>query len=159
MIIEGKILNIKIVWIGNYLLFYWFCLLACFEFMFSNENHLVPVSIAVNNIAENRGELYIAVYSTKESYKQEKPDYSFIGAGEEESLVWETFLPEGRYLVAVFQDLNGNKKLDTKLFGIPKEPVALTGWDGKGIPKGWEEQSFNIKAGNPVDIILNLVFY
>lgn len=121
-------------------------LLTCFEFMFSNENHLVPVSIAVNNIAENRGELYIAVYSTKESYKQEKPDYSFIGAGEEESLVWETFLPEGRYLVAVFQDLNGNKKLDTKLFGIPKEPVALTGWDGKGIPKGWEEQSFNIKA-------------
>lgn len=134
-------------------------LLTCFEFMFSNENHLVPVSIAVNNIAENRGELYIAVYSVKESYKQEKPDYSFIGRVSEKSLVRETLLPEGDYLIAVFQDLNGNKELDTKLFGIPNEPVALSGWNGKGFPKGWKEQSFNIKAGNPVDIILNLVFY
>ena len=140
-----------------------FCLMpvlfTLFGLVFSQENPLIPVSIAVNSIAKGKGNVYIAVYSTKESYKQEKPDYSFIGAGEEESLVWETFLPEGRYLVAVFQDLNGNKKLDTKLFGIPNEPVALSGWNGKGFPKGWKEQSFNIKAGNPVDIILNLVFY
>lgn len=134
-------------------------LLTCFGFVFSQENHLIPVSITVNGITEGKGNVYIAVYSTKESYKQEKPDYSFIGAGEEESLVWETFLPEGKYLVAVFQDLNGNKKLDTKLFGIPKEPVALTGWDGKGIPKGWEGQSFVIKDGNPVDIVLTLSLY
>lgn len=134
-------------------------LYGCFGFLFSQENLLVPVNIVINNIGVGKGDIYIALYCTKEAYKQERPDYSFIGSGDKGILEWKTALPEGEYLIAVFQDLNGNKKLDTKLFGIPKEPVALSGWDGKGIPKGWEEQHFILKGGNPVDIDLTLSLF
>ena len=35
-------------------------------------------------------------------------------------------LAPGRYAVSVYQDVNGNKKLDSGLFGIPKEPVGAS---------------------------------
>lgn len=35
-------------------------------------------------------------------------------------------IPKGTYAIALFQDLNGNTKLDTNLFGIPKEPYAFS---------------------------------
>ncbi|MFC7333517.1 DUF2141 domain-containing protein [Rhodocista pekingensis] len=35
-------------------------------------------------------------------------------------------LPPGRYLIRVIQDLNGNARLDTGLFGIPREPFGFS---------------------------------
>jgi uncharacterized protein (DUF2141 family) len=35
-------------------------------------------------------------------------------------------LPYGKYAVSVFQDINGNEKLDKGLFGIPAEPFAFS---------------------------------
>lgn len=35
-------------------------------------------------------------------------------------------LAYGEYVVAVFQDLNGNGKLDTGLVGFPKEPYCFS---------------------------------
>ena len=35
-------------------------------------------------------------------------------------------LPPGRYAVTVYQDLNGNKKLDKNLMGIPQEPAGAS---------------------------------
>ena len=35
-------------------------------------------------------------------------------------------LPGGKYVLALFQDVNDNGKLDTNLFGIPKEPYAFS---------------------------------
>ena len=35
-------------------------------------------------------------------------------------------LPKGKYAVAIFQDENKNGKMDTDIFGIPKEPYAFS---------------------------------
>lgn len=35
-------------------------------------------------------------------------------------------VPYGDYAIAIFQDVNGNGKLDTGLFGIPSEPFAFS---------------------------------
>lgn len=36
-------------------------------------------------------------------------------------------LPPGRYLLAVYQDANGNEKLDANLFGVPVEAYGFGG--------------------------------
>lgn len=36
-------------------------------------------------------------------------------------------LPPGRYLLAVYQDANGNEKLDANLFGVPLEAYGFGG--------------------------------
>ena len=35
-------------------------------------------------------------------------------------------VPAGEYALAIYQDLNGNKKLDTNIVGFPKEPFGFT---------------------------------
>lgn len=35
-------------------------------------------------------------------------------------------VPAGRYAISVLHDLNGNRKVDTNLFGIPKEGWAVS---------------------------------
>ena len=38
----------------------------------------------------------------------------------------ETDLPPGKYAVSVYEDLNGNHRLDRNMFGIPREPVGVS---------------------------------
>ena len=40
-------------------------------------------------------------------------------------LTWAD-IPAGEYALAIYQDLNSNKKLDTNLVGYPKEPFGFT---------------------------------
>lgn len=35
-------------------------------------------------------------------------------------------IPSGKYVIALFQDVNDNGKLDTNFLGIPKEPYAFS---------------------------------
>jgi len=48
----------------------------------------------------------------------------------------EVVLPVGEYLVAAFQDTNNNGRLDTNIFGVPRESAGLTNYTG-GIPRGF----------------------
>ncbi|MEM1118861.1 MAG: DUF2141 domain-containing protein [Bacteroidota bacterium] len=46
-----------------------------------------------------------------------------------------TDIPNGKYAVSAFQDLNNNKKLDANFIGIPKEPVGAYNQNSMGKPK------------------------
>lgn len=37
--------------------------------------------------------------------------------------------------VSIFHDRDGSGTMQKNLLGIPREPVALTGWNGKGRPR------------------------
>ena len=68
-------------------------------------------------------------------------------------------LAPGRYAVTVIHDENNNKKLDTNLFGIPKE-----GWGTSRNPRPrtraprWSESSFALKTGSTRDVAISLVY-
>lgn len=47
-------------------------------------------------------------------------------------------LSYGEYAVAIFHDINDNGKLDTNLFGVPKEPYAFSNSAGTK----WKKPSF-----------------
>ena len=68
-------------------------------------------------------------------------------------------LPPGQYAVAVVHDENDNAKLDTNLFGIPRE-----GWGTSRNPRPktraprWSESSFAVEAGQTVTQRIQLVY-
>ena len=68
-------------------------------------------------------------------------------------------LSPGRYAVTVIHDENDNIKLDTNLFGIPKE-----GWGTSRNPRPrtraprWSESSFTLEAGPRRDISITLLY-
>jgi acyl-CoA reductase-like NAD-dependent aldehyde dehydrogenase/uncharacterized protein (DUF2141 family) len=55
----------------------------------------------------------------------------------------ETDLPPGTYAASVYEDLNGNQRLDHNLIGIPKEPVGVSGKpSGRFGPPRFDDCSF-----------------
>jgi uncharacterized protein (DUF2141 family) len=78
------------------------------------------LSIQVDNTVPGNGTLMVGVYNDEESY----PNIQFRGekaiVTDEVTIINITDLPQGVYAVAVYQDKNGNEKLD-KFLGIPTE--------------------------------------
>ena len=57
----------------------------------------------------------------------------------------EADLPPGTYAVSVYEDINGNQKLDRNLIGIPKEPVGVSGNPSKHFgPPRFDDCSFRL---------------
>ncbi|MBX2875389.1 MAG: DUF2141 domain-containing protein [Saprospiraceae bacterium] len=64
-------------------------------------------------------------------------------------------LPSGKYVLALFQDVNDNGKLDTNFLGIPKEPYAFSRspkvkWRA---PK-YEEVVFDLQESQDLKLVL-----
>lgn len=97
-----------------------------------------------------KGDIYIRVITREEFEKDENGDIKarIKPTAEEEKAGAVGFafadVPEGAYAIQVFQDVNGNGKMDTGFFG-PKEPW---GTYRHARPKfrapKWEEMAFDV---------------
>jgi uncharacterized protein (DUF2141 family) len=95
------------------------------------------ITLEINGVTVQGGLVYVAVYSDENDYKAEKPFIRFILDPVNSTLTRGLELPNGEYVVTIFQDVNSNGELDTNFFGIPKEPVGITNYNGRGIPGGF----------------------
>lgn len=98
--------------------------------LFSQEtNHKPSIVVKLENIRNNKGLIAINIFSSKDGFPS---DYK-------KSLISETFeinklkneyiikdVPPGTYGVSVLHDENSNLKLDTNIFGVPKEGYAVS---------------------------------
>lgn len=128
-----------------------FLLLISFN-LFAQE---FKVNLQINNVKQNKGKIFIAVYNKSESYKKQIPDIPIIIEAKSNSLSIDIDIPKGDYVFSVFQDINNNNKLDTNLVGMPKEPVGISNFDGKGIPGSFKK--LNIKIEKDTKIVINLI--
>lgn len=98
-----------------------FCL-ACTKSMAQNKLH-----ITVTNL-EKTGTVYIAIYNKPDYFGNPRKAMRKIISNPEKSSLTATAenLPEGDYAIAVYQDINDNKKIDKNLLGIPTEPFAFS---------------------------------
>jgi uncharacterized protein (DUF2141 family) len=104
-----------------------FLLTACW---FLSVNPVPPalptLTINVQNLRQQTGRVCVAVYASGEGFPGGKPkELRRVPVKGEQQQISFTVEP-GDYAVAVFQDLNDNGKLDTRLFGIPKEPYGFS---------------------------------
>ena len=66
-------------------------------------------------------------------------------------------MPSGRYAIAVHHDENGNRRMDTRAFGLPRE-----GWGASGDPRPklraprFEEAAFDLSG--PMRIAIRLTY-
>ena len=77
------------------------------------------LTIEVCDIEKVEGHLYVAIYNSEETFMK-KPLTAFRIDVKDTSLsIPCQGLPTGTYAISLFQDENGNGKLDTAVFGIP----------------------------------------
>jgi len=96
-----------------------FVFLTC---LFANSAIAASLMVTVESIAESRGQLYLSLFDSKEAFGKEQMANKVENATKGQMKFEFTDLADGDYAVMVYQDLNGNEKLDTNLIGLPKEP-------------------------------------
>ena len=106
------------------------------------------ITIELKNIFSGEGKVYIAIYNSEYNYKNDIQLKSYIMDSTDTVLEIKDKLPEGYYVISVFQDLNNNGKLDFNLLGIPREPIGLSNYNGMGIPGGYEKLKVKVLEEN-----------
>jgi len=114
------------------------------------------ITIETNNIVINGGIVYIGIFSNAESFRKEEPEFLFELEAANTTIFQELLLPNGEYVITAIQDANNNKKLDFGLFGIPRELVGISNFNGRGFPsRNFERQKILVDK-TMKRIIINL---
>ena len=85
------------------------------------------VEITFSDMSELSGELYIAAYNSEAAFNSKQALQSqIVSVYKQDQKAVLADLPAGEYSVMVFQDLDGNHKLNTNMLGIPTEPYGFS---------------------------------
>ena len=115
------------------------------------------IDVVVKGIPEKRGKLYVELYDRAGYFRYERVLNERIepvtGATMKVRL---EHVPRGRYVVAVSQDANENRLLDTGLFGVPTEAYGFSR-DARGTfgPPDFDEGAFDFD-GKTASLTVNL---
>lgn len=56
-----------------------------------------------------------------------------------ETLLIPVSLSAGGYVISMYQDSNGNGRLDSNFLGIPREPFGFSNYNGKSAPGSFDK--------------------
>jgi uncharacterized protein (DUF2141 family) len=114
----------------------------CFTALTFAQQGTLNISIEKNNTLE--GEIYIGIFTEENFLMQPLLSSKTEMKDNIASAVFEN-LDYGIYAVSVFQDVNGNQKLDTDEYGRPTEPWVISGASSSMMPI-WIESKFEFKS-------------
>jgi uncharacterized protein (DUF2141 family) len=110
------------------------------------QNNTKSIVLEIQNVTINGGTLHISVCASEAAYKNSRPDLLFEFSPLNNTVRQEINVPVGESVILVYQDTNNNGKSDTGFFGIPKEPVGISNWNGSGPPGNFKKHKININA-------------
>lgn len=119
------------------------------------------LSVAIAKFKNDKGTAVVSLFKGEEGFPK-FPDKAFkrmtVQIVNRQAAAAFTNLPPGEYAVSVYHDENGNKKLDTNFFGIPKEGVGSSN-NAKGHfgPPKYTAAKFKFNGDNQT-ITINIVY-
>lgn len=118
------------------------------------------VQIIVSGISKAQGgQLSVGIF-TKENFPVIGKEVKEIKATVTDSVMQITFkdIPPGEYGMAVYQDIDNDKKLKTNMIGMPQEPIGFSN-DARIVlgPPSFKKAAVKVEAGKTtiVRIILH----
>ena len=138
------------------------CILWLMSVSLSASAELAQLEITVTDITKSNGTVLAAIVNDPGNWLKSDKDqppfrdasYPVTGTGSA-TIIFED-LPPGTYAVSIFQDLNGNAKLDTNFIGYPKEPFGFSAPMGKFGPPKFDAASITVTSGKTsIEIELN----
>lgn len=115
------------------------------------------LTVKVVGVEPGRGHVNVSLFEGPETYMDQPLQQRRQPAGDSESVeVSIEDLAPGNYAVSVFYDQDDDGEMDTRMFGIPKEPVGFSN-DPRGRfgPPKWEDSQFTMDGD--LQITVNLV--
>lgn len=103
--------------------------------------------ITINNLKSNKGKVLFALYSSEDSYLNEKKAVKLKVCliKNNKAIIKMNGLSFGNYAFAFYHDSNNNSKLDKNIFGIPKEDYGFSN-DARGTfgPPSFKASKFKL---------------
>jgi uncharacterized protein (DUF2141 family) len=125
-----------------------------------NAEPTAKLTVVVNGIRHQKGQICMRVYASEKGFPMS--DTSEVQSGctrvTGKSITKHFYgLKRGTYAVAVVDDQNGNQKLDSDFFGIPKEGFGISNNPTVSIQTGtpkFNKSSFAVSKNTTVNITL-----
>ena len=132
--------------------------IVCGIFLFAEETaEEKKLTVEITNVTSEEGQIILAIYNSSENYDKRIAFQEVKVKPEIDTVIFETNVPDGEYLVMLVHDINNNGKLDTSFIGMPKEPVGLSNYDGKGIPGKFKKHKFSVNENTEIIIPLKKI--
>lgn len=120
------------------------------------------LKIVITNPRSQDGRLLLSMHNKKEGFPGDTAHSILTRALKitGDTLEFEFIkLPYGEYAVAVFHDENGNLKMDTNMFGIPKEGIGISNNAYRMMgPPYYDEARFELNTPEKV-IYIKMHYY
>ena len=88
----------------------------------------VPLTLIIKNLRSTTATIVVGLYGTKNKFpdpKDQLKEYHFTPHGDElTAMITDQKFDD--YAIAIYQDVNGNGKIDKNIVGIPTEPYAYS---------------------------------
>ncbi|BAZ49774.1 hypothetical protein NIES4103_23860 [Nostoc sp. NIES-4103] len=132
--------------------------ISCAEIV--NAEPATKLTVSVNGIRHQKGEICFRVYASERGFPMSNTSEVQSGCTKITGIsVTKVFsgLKPGNYAVAVVDDQNGNHKLDTDFFGIPKEGFGISNNPTVSIQTGtpkFSKSSFVVKKNTTINIFM-----
>jgi len=132
----------------NYIFFLFFSLFSLTTITAQETIDTASIEVTITNLANLHGIIGINLFEDKDGfpsdYKKALATKTFDLGKDELEFILES-IPPGDYALSVLHDENSNFKLDTNLFGIPKEGYAVSNnaKPGKFGPPKFKDAKFS----------------
>ena len=128
--------------------------IICSQMLNAQDTKVQDVTVKVNNIDNNKGQIFIGLYNSEAAFLNER--FKGVKSVIENNSCEVTFknIPVGVYAISLFHDENENNKMDSNFLGIPKEDYGCSN-NAKGFmgPPKWEDAKFEVKDNSITQII------
>ncbi|MCM4160666.1 DUF2141 domain-containing protein [Antarcticibacterium flavum] len=121
-------------------------LMFAFNSAFSQEGKTATLTVVVENIKSNEGEVLAGLYS-KETFMRTEAEFGAKSGKIENGKVTLVFenVPAGTYGLSVLHDRNSNGRMDFEASGMPQEDYGISNniFNPFGPPR-WEDAKFEV---------------
>lgn len=120
----------------------------------AQEAHTITVEFI--GMESDKGNLYVALYNKEKDFLKKSIKGEIVKITDKKATAVFKNIPEGEYAISAFHDENDNKKMDTKIFGIPKEPIGMSN-NAKGLmgPPKYKDAKFSVNGNVSLKITMN----
>ncbi len=103
------------------------------------------ITVTITGMESDKGAVFVALYNSEKDFLKKGFKGDIVKVTNKKATAIFKNIENGVYAISVFHDENDNKKLDTRIFGIPKEPIGCSnGATGFMGPPKYKNAKFNV---------------
>lgn len=127
-----------------------FMMIICFSCGLFVQSKL---TVNIKGLKNNKGQVVVGLYQGEKNFLRKVYFGKVVSISNKEAVVEFDHLPTGEFAISLFHDENGNGKLETGWFGIPKEDYACSnGAKGFMGPPKYSDAKFTINQNKTINI-------